>query len=129
MTEDTQQLAIRVLIALAVLTWGLALWRAHRDPKFENFSIPGFVMTKEGFPNSVALMEIGSWVVYSVILIALTMKGALTETYVLIYVAFPSVRAAYGGYLRAQNPLPLSTTTTQSTETITTTVPAEKPAA
>jgi len=125
-TEELRELAIRILIACIAVTWLVLLWRGHRNPAFKNFSLPGLVMTKEGFIDRTAVMELGSWITMTLVLITLTAHDKLTETMAVIYVAFPAVRAGQAAWLRSTTPTPASTVTTEESRSTVITTPAKE---
>ena len=104
MSDDLRDLAIRALIVCVALTWLVVLWRAHRDPALKNFSIPALIMTRDGFIDRVALMELGTWFAMTLTLIALTAHDRLTEWFAFIYAALPSIRAGQVSMLRSNIP-------------------------
>ncbi len=116
MTDELRELAVRVLIACVAVTWLVILWRSHRDPRLVNFSFPGLIMTREGYIDRVALMELGSWITMTLLLIMLAAHDRMTELYATIYVAFPAVRAGQVSMLRAN--LPVQQTGTTVTDTV-----------
>lgn len=125
MTDDLRQLAIRVLIACVAVMWLIILWRADRDKAFRNFSILGYLTTKDGYPDRPATMEIGSWVALTMTLIVLVANDRLTEWFALIYAGLPAIRAGQTSWLRsnAAQPAPGTVTTeTKKVETRTTDV-------
>lgn len=101
MSEELRALAIRALIVCVAVTWLVVLWRAHRDPGLKNFSVPALIMTKDGFIDRVALMELGSWFAMTLTLVTLTAHDRLTEWFAFIYAALPSIRAGQVSMLRA----------------------------
>lgn len=101
MTDELRDLAIRVLIVCTAVTWLVILWRADRDPRMKKWSFLAFVTTRDGYPDRVAWMELGSWVALTLVLIVLTMHDKLTEWFALIYAGLPSIRAGQASWLRA----------------------------
>ena len=106
MDPDLRDFAIHVLIACVGVTWLVVLWRADRDPVFKNFSILGFVTTRDGYPDRPGAMEMGTWIAVTVLMIILALHDKMTEWYMGVYIAFPAVRAGQVAYLHSGNPQP-----------------------
>jgi hypothetical protein len=132
MSEELRELAIRLLIGCAAVTWMVILWRMHQSPSMPNFSFRNMFSTRDGFPDRAAIMEGGSWLVMSaVVVIAVLRNSTSIEALCGIYVGAFVLRAAHSAYLHATNPpLPGRTTTTQESSTQTRTVegPEKEPA-
>lgn len=130
MSDDLRELAIRALIACVTVTWLVVLWRGNRDPAMKHFSFQGLIMTRDGFIDRVAVMELGSWIVLSLVVIVLTANNKITEWLIFIYVAFPAVRAGQvsmqKAFIAAPEPNTTTTTTADSSKTVTRTVDAPK---
>ncbi len=106
MNPDTRDLAIHVLIACVGVTWLVVLWRADRNPVFKNFSLLGFITTRDGYPDRPGFLEMATWFAYTLMLFVLVLHDHLTEFFAVIYVAFPAVRAGQVAWLHAGNPQP-----------------------
>lgn len=104
MGDDLREVAIRTMIVCVAVTWLVILWRADRDESLKNFSLAGFVMTKEGFPDRPGIMELGTWIIFSLILMYLAAHDKFTEGLAFIYVAFPAVRAGVVSFQKGQAP-------------------------
>lgn len=102
MDHETILLAYRVAIATVAVTWLVVLWRSNRDPRLKNFNIISLVMNKEGFADRIAIMELFSWIVLTLVLIKLTWASQLTEWFVLIYAGLPTARAGQAAWLKSK---------------------------
>jgi hypothetical protein len=130
MDDELRDLAIRVLIACIAVTWLVVLWRADRDPGLKNFRFLDLVTTKDGHIDRVAFMELGTWVIFSLIVVLLSMRNKFTENFAFIYVGFPAVRAGLITFQKMLTPAPPPATegtvttkdTTDTTKTVTRTV-------
>ena len=110
MSEELRDVAVRVLIICVAVTWLVILWRADRNPLFKNFSVMGYITTKDGYPDRPATMEIGSWLALTMTLIVLVTNDRLTEWFALIYAGLPAIRAGQASWLRATSePQPAET--------------------
>lgn len=101
MSEETRELAARILIACIGVTWMLVLWKGHKDDKMENFTFQSLIMTKDGYMDRVAFMEMGSWIWFGLILLWLTVHDKFSENYALIWVGFPAIRAGVSSGIKA----------------------------
>lgn len=121
MNDELRTVAIRVLIICVAVTWLVILWRADRNPLLKNFSIIGYLSTKDGFPDRPGTMEIGSWVALTMALVVLVTNDKLTEWFVLIYAGLPAIRAGQASLMRAYPAAvaPGTTTTTDTSKTVT----------
>jgi len=127
MTEELRELAIRALIVCVSVTWLVILWRADKNPELPNFSFRALISTRDGYPDRVAIMELGSWIAFTVVLVVLTLRDRLTEWFCGIYVFAFVVRGAHAAYLKATNPPePGKITTTMASSTRTQTVEGPK---
>ena len=106
MNAELRELAIRSLIAVVAVSWLVILWRGNRNPALKNFSIPALIMTRDGFIDRVALMELGTWMTTTVLMVILALHNKLTETFAVIYVAFPAIRAGQVSWLRSGDHAP-----------------------
>jgi hypothetical protein len=131
-SDELRELAIRLLIGCTAVTWMIVLWRMHQSPSMPNFSIRNMFSTRDGFPDRAAIMEGGSWMVMSaVVVIAVLRNSNSIEALCGIYVGAFVLRAAHSAYLHASNPqAPGKITTTQESSTQTRTVegPDKEPA-
>lgn len=100
---ELRELAVRVLIALVALTWGVVLWRLHRDPDMPNFTFKNLIATKDGYPDRVAIEELGAFIAMTSVLIVLTLRTQLTEWFCGIYTAIFVLRGAHAAILKANS--------------------------
>ena len=116
MNDILREVLVRVLIVCVAVTWLVILWRADRNPALQRFHVLGLIMTKDGFIDRVAVMELGSWIALTLTLMVLTVNDRLTEWFALIYAGLPAIRAGQTSWLRsiATPPIPSTTTTTDS---------------
>lgn len=75
-----------VLFCLVLAFVGFTLWRWHTDPKLESFCLVDLV-AEDGKLSGRKFMEMGSWVIGSVILVVMTVRGTVTEAFLLTYCA------------------------------------------
>jgi hypothetical protein len=129
MSDELRELAIRLLIGCAAVTWMVVLWRADRNPALPNFSFRNMFATREGYPDRAAIMEGGSWLVMSaVVVIAVLRNSTSIEALCGIYVGAFVLRAAHSAYLHATNPpLPGTISRTHESTIDTRTVEGPKP--
>ena len=125
MSDDLTELIARILIVIVTVTWGVLLWRTEQSDKAPNFTWRNLVSTKEGYPDRVAIMELGSWVAMTAVVIIATLRAA-TELATLcgIYIAAFTLRGGTAAWVKATNPPPVgsSTVQTDSSSTVTSTV-------
>ena len=106
MTEELKELAVRLLIVCVAVTWLVIVWRLHRDPAMPNFSVRNLFATREGYPDRVAIEEIGCWVVMTAVVLIAALRNSLSLVELCgIYVGVFTLRGAHTAYLRAKNPL------------------------
>lgn len=101
MDDSILSLALNLLVVIVALTWCVILLRGNADPKLGNFSLQGLIMTRDGFIDRVALMELGTWISLTLVLIGMAINRSLTEWFVLIYAALPSIRAGQSSWLKS----------------------------
>ena len=119
--DELRDLVIRVVIACVATTWLVILWRGERDPALKNFRVHGLIMSKEGFIDRVAFMELGTWIIFSLIVVVLVMRDRFTENFAFIYVGFPAVRAGLVTMQKMLNPMAAPTGTVTIKDTVETT--------
>ena len=126
MSEEARELVIRLLIVCAAVSWLVILWRMNNNEAMPNFSFRNLIATRDGFPDRVAVMELGSWLGMTGALIVLTLRDKLTEWFCLAYVGAFALRGAHAAYLHATKPQEQGsvTTTQESSSTQTRTAAA-----
>ena len=117
MSEELQELAIRLLLACVAVTWLVAVLRADKDKRAPNFTLRLLISTKDGYPDRVAIQELGSWIAFTFVLAVLTMRDLLTEWFAGLYVGVFVLRGAYSSFLRATRPPEPEGTVTATTST------------
>lgn len=117
MSEALEELGLKLLLTCIALTWLVVLLRAHVDPKYPNFTLRALISNRAGYPDRVAIQELGSWIAFTLVLFVLTVRGLLTEWFVSVYVITFVVRGAYSAALKAKAPPEPEGTTTTSTTT------------
>lgn len=82
------------LFAVLLSAFAFFLWRWHTDPKLENFCLVDLI-AEDGKLSGRKFMEMGSWVIASLILIVMTIRGTISEAFLLAYCAtFSGARVA-----------------------------------
>ena len=105
MSDELRELVIRLMIVCAAVSWLVILWRMDQSAAMPNFSFRNLIATRDGYPARVAVMEIGSWLAMSsVILIAVLRSNSEIATLCGIYVAAFVARSMHSAYLKAVNP-------------------------
>ena len=104
MSEEARELVVRLLIVCMAVTWLVLLWRMDQNEKMSNFSFRNLIATRDGYPDRVAVMELGSWLGMTGAMIVLTLRDQLTEAFVGIYVGAFALRGAHSAYLHATKP-------------------------
>ena len=101
MSEEARELVIRLLIVCAAISWLVILWRMDANEKMPNFSFRNLIATRDGYPDRVAVMEMGAWLGMTGALIVLTLRNQLTEWFCFSYVGAFALRGAHSAYLHA----------------------------
>ena len=120
MSDDTLELAVRILITCVSVTWLVILWRADQSAAMPNFGFRNLISTKEGYPDRVAIMELGAWLAMSAVIVIAVLRSA-TELATLcgIYVGAFTLRGAAASVTHAMSPptpaVPGVVTTTDTT--------------
>ena len=114
MSEEARELVIRLMIMCAAVSWLVILWRMNNNEGMPNFSFRNLFATRDGgYPDRVAIMEIGSWVGMTGALLVLTLRNSLTEWFCAIYTGVFVLRGAHSAYLHATKPPFQGTVTTK----------------
>lgn len=87
------QTALLFAAIAAYLCWILYRW--HTDPKLAGFSLLDLV-AEEGKLSSRKFMELGSWIAATVVITVLTIRGTVTEGFLLAYIGIASGARAAG---------------------------------
>jgi len=98
------EFAIRALIGCISITWMILLWKAHLDVNAPNFTFRGFVSTKEGFPDRVALCEITVLISMTTWGSVMVLRNQMSEWFVTAYLAVFVLRGAHAAYLKSHTP-------------------------
>ncbi len=105
MSEEARELVIRLMIMCAAVSWLVILWRMDQSAQMPNFGFRNLVATRDGYPDRVAIMELGSWLAMSsVILIAVLRNNSEIATLCGIYVTAFVLRSMHSAYLHATKP-------------------------
>ena len=118
MSEEARELVIRLMIVCVAVTWLVVLWRMNNSDSMPNFSLRYLIATRDGFPDRVAIMELGSWLGLTGALIVLTLRNQLTEWFCGVYVTAFVLRGAHSAYLHATKPQEPGTVTSTQTRTV-----------
>jgi hypothetical protein len=80
---EWQTVALYVAVAsVAILT----IWQWHRSTRYKEFSLIDLV-SDEGYLSSRKFMEFGTWVVSTIAVVVMTMRGTLTGEFFIGYMA------------------------------------------
>lgn len=101
---DLTELAIRALIACVSVTWLAIVWHADRNPALKNFTIVGFVMTRDGFPDRVAFGEITVLAAMTTWGSVMVLRNQISEWFITAYLLAFVLRGAHAAYLNAAHP-------------------------
>ena len=101
MSEEARELIVRLMIVCVAVTWLVILWRMDQSDKMPNFSFRNLIATRDGYPDRVAVMEIGAFLGMTGALVVLTLRDKLTEWFCLAYVGAFALRGAHSAYLKA----------------------------
>lgn len=105
MSEETRELVIRLMIACVAVTWMVILWRMDQNDAMPNFSFRNLIATRDGYPDRVAVMELGAWLAMSsVILIAVLRSSTEISMLCGIYVSAFTLRGAAASITKAMKP-------------------------
>jgi len=130
MTDELTELIIRVLIVIITITWGVVLWRAEQSDAMPNFTWRNLISTRDGYPDRVALMELGIWLAtIAVLIIGVLRKVNDLSTILGIAVAAFTIRGGAAAVTYAMNPAPPGITTTKidSSSTVVTSKKVDDP--
>jgi hypothetical protein len=105
--SEWQTIALYLLVGLLIASF---LWRWHTSERFANFTLVDMI-AEDGKLSSRKFMEVGAWVVASIAFIVLTIRGTITEGWLLAYVG-----AFVVGRLGGQAVHAYSETTTRKAE-------------
>lgn len=117
MSEGLEELGLKLLLTCVAVTWLVALLRAHKDPRYPNFTLRALISNRAGYPDRVAIQELGSWIAFTLVLGVLTARNLLTEWFVTVYVGVFVLRGAYSAFLKAKAPPEAEGTVTRTTST------------
>ena len=105
MSEEARELVVRLMIVCAAVSWLVILWRMDANEAMPNFGFRNLVATRDGYPDRVAIMELGSWLAMSsVILIAVLRNNSEIAALCGIYIGAFALRGAHSAYLHATKP-------------------------
>ena len=118
MSDDLIELTGRVLIVCLSVTWLVILWRADRNEAMPNFSFRNLIATKDGYPDRVAIMELGAWGAMSAVIIIAVLRNAVElATLCGIYVGAFTLRGAAASVTKAMNQPEVGVTMTTASST------------
>ena len=120
MNDDLKEIAGRVLIVCFAVTWLVILWRSHRNPAYANFSIVGYISTKDGFPDRAATGEVMALLAMTTWGTVMVLRNQMSDWFVGAYVASFVARGGYAAYLKATHPPEPGSVTTSSSSSSTT---------
>ncbi len=128
MDPELKELIVRVLIVIVTVTWGVMLWRTEVSEATPNFTWRNLISNKEGYPDRVAIMEIGAWLAMTAVIIIAVLRSAHElATLCGIYVGAFTLRGGTAAWTKAANP-PIAgiSRTTQSERSSTVVTQPEK---
>ena len=107
MTEELPTVLLYSGVALIAI---FILWQWHRGKRYENFTLVDLI-AEEGHISSRKFMEFGSWIISSVAVVVMTIRGTITAEWLLIYTSVFVLGRAAGQAVHAY-----SETTTRKAE-------------
>ncbi len=104
-SDEFVELTVRILLVIVTVTWGVVLWRAGRTDSMPNFTWRNLISTRDGYPDRVALMELGIWLAtIAVLIIGVLRKVPDLATLLGIAVAAFTIRGGAAAVTHAMNP-------------------------
>lgn len=104
MSDELQEFAARILIACVAVTWLVILLRANQNQAYENFSLFGYIATKDGYPDRVATAEATVLIAMTVWGTIMVLRNQMSEWFIGTYVLAFVLRGAHAAYLKAAHP-------------------------